>query len=190
MARLDTKNGKAEFVPELGVKRNGAYVIVLNSDGNEVKRLERPGTLESIAELLDGVADARPTIAIEYPNVGKLTDDASLKLSTLAIAMLRTSDFNSTQNPDQFDGGVAQIQSRYRKALSGSYLVVTFKLPRKFKTTGGEIMAGELVIGLGRNVGADALFTIDIEGRVVEHTKYRDKAAAELLDAVKDAGLD
>ena len=182
MARLDTKNGKAEFVPKLQVKRNATYVVLLEPDGSERHRLKKPTTLESIAAILDGQGKS---VAIKYPNVGKLTDDATIKISALAIAMLRTSSFNSAKDTEPFEGGVPQIHSRYRKSLSGSCLVVTFDLPRNFDTIGGEITAAEIVIGLNRDDYADTLFTTDIEGRVVEHAKYSGATATELLAAVK-----
>jgi hypothetical protein len=52
IAYLDTKNGRAAFVTRLNVKRNQTYALVLKSDGQEIARMENPGTMEKIIILL------------------------------------------------------------------------------------------------------------------------------------------
>ncbi|HIG84115.1 MAG TPA: hypothetical protein EYG40_02130 [Verrucomicrobia bacterium] len=52
IAYLDTKNGRAAFVTRLKVKRNQTYALVLKSDGQEIARMENPGTMEKIIILL------------------------------------------------------------------------------------------------------------------------------------------
>ena len=174
-------------MPKLGVRRNTTYVIILKPDGSEVKRLQRPQTLESIAAFLDAVVGAGITVSIEYPDVGKLSADTMENIHVLATELLRTSTFNSAQHTEPFEGGIAQIQARYRKSLSGRYLVVTFDLPRNFKTIGGELTVEEIVIGLNHDDNVDSLFTIDIEGRVVEHAKYSVEKGIQLHDTVKSS---
>ena len=49
---LDTRDGRAEFVKRLKVKRNQTYALVLNPDGREIARIENPRTLEEIIILL------------------------------------------------------------------------------------------------------------------------------------------
>ena len=53
IAYLDTKNGRAEFVPRLKVERNQTYALALNSEGQEIARMENPETLEKIIILLE-----------------------------------------------------------------------------------------------------------------------------------------
>jgi len=53
IAYLDTKNGRAAFVTRLKVERNQTYALVLKSDGQEIARMENPGTLEKIIILLE-----------------------------------------------------------------------------------------------------------------------------------------
>ena len=49
---LDTRDGRAEFVKRLKVKRNQTYALVLKPDGREISRMENPRTLEEIIVLL------------------------------------------------------------------------------------------------------------------------------------------
>ena len=49
---LDTRDGRAEFVKRLKVKRNQTYALVLKPDGREIARIENPRTLEEIIILL------------------------------------------------------------------------------------------------------------------------------------------
>ena len=49
---LDTRDGRAEFVKRLKVKRNQTYALVLKPDGREVARIENPRKLEEIIILL------------------------------------------------------------------------------------------------------------------------------------------
>ena len=56
--------------------------------------------------------------------------------------------------------------------------------PVKVRTVGGEVSVFEIVIGLAHPDSADALFTIDDEGRIVAHEKYSGRIAMELRKAV------
>ncbi len=80
---------------------------------------------------------------------------------------------------------MSEILQGYRKTVSGKYLLVSFKQPRKFKTVGGEINVREIIIGLNRPDYASSLYTIDDEGRIVAHTKYSGPLCVGLLEFVK-----
>ncbi len=187
MARLDTKNGKAEFVSTLGVKRNVNYVLILKSDGSEITRLVKPKTLESITAILDPVAQQPKTVTVRFPDVRDISGKTQERIYALSAGLLKTSNFNSAAHAKPFRGGIPRVQAKYRKAVSGRYLIITFPQSRKFKTLGGEITALEIVVGLNRVDYADSLFTIDAEGRVVEHAKYSGTKGIELFNAIKQA---
>ena len=53
----------------------------------------------------------------------------------------------------------------------------------KVCTVGGEVSVFEIVIGLAHPDSADALFTVDDDGRVVAHEKYSGRTAMELRKA-------
>jgi len=57
---LDTKNGRAPFVPGLKVERNQTYALVLKANGHEIARMENPRTLKQIILLLERGKDPRP----------------------------------------------------------------------------------------------------------------------------------
>jgi hypothetical protein len=187
VARLDTKNGKAEFVSTLGVKRNVNYVLILKSDGSEITRLVKPKTLESITAILDPVAQQPKTVTVRFPDVRDLARATQERIYALSVNFLATSNFNSAAHAKPFQGGIPRVQAKYRKTVSGRYLTITFQQSRKFKTVGGEITALEIVVGLNRVDYADSLFTIDAEGRVVEHAEFSGTKGIELLKAIKQA---
>ena len=49
---MDTRNGRAPFVPKLKVKRNTNYAIVLRPDGSEFGRVVKPRTLAPVIALM------------------------------------------------------------------------------------------------------------------------------------------
>ena len=187
VVRLDTKNGKAGFVEKLDVRRNATFVLILKSDGSELSRLENPKTLESITEILDGNVDSDQTVKIVYPGVNAPTRNTRASITDLALGLLHSSESNSAGNSDQFPGGTRRVHANYRKAFMGRHLIITFDLPKSIKTSGGKVTASEIVVDLNHADRRDPLFTIDLEGRVVEHAKASPKNWDKLLDAIKKA---
>ena len=187
VTRLDTRNGKADFVPTLKVERNATYVLILAPDGTETARLKNPPTLDAIARLVEKVVPPQVLVTLKYPGVADLKNGAKDNLHLLAIELLTTSKVNSSNHLVPFPHGLAGVNANYRQTVSGSYLLVRFKLPRTFKTAGGEMPASEVVIGLGRADWVDSMFTIDSEGRVIEYGQYDRAKATSLLKTAKEA---
>lgn len=67
-------------------------------------------------------------------------------------------------------------------------MVVVFPQARQFELIRGQATAIEVVVGLNGPQYADALFTIDPDGRIVEHSKFSGKVATELLRLVAEKG--
>jgi hypothetical protein len=187
VVRLDTKNGKAGFVEKLDVKRNATFVLILKSDGSELSRLANPKTLESITEILDGDEGSDQTVKIAYPGVDIPTRDTKASISDLALGLLRSSELNSARHVDHFPGGTRRVHANYRKAFKGRHLVIAFDVPKSIKTSGGKVTASEIVVDLNHADRKDPLFTIDLEGRVIEHAKTGTKNWDKLFDAIKKA---
>jgi hypothetical protein len=80
---------------------------------------------------------------------------------------------------------MSEILEGYRKTVSGKYLLVSFKEPRKIKTVGGEVSVREILIGLNRPDYASSLYTIDDEGRIVGHAKHSGPLCVEFLELAK-----
>jgi len=60
-----------------------------------------------------------------------------------AIALLKTSNWNSLNHLTEargaiFPGGIPGVQSRYRRELNGSYVVITFSEARHFALARGK----------------------------------------------------
>lgn len=135
------------------------------------------------------------TVALRFGKQTPLTHEAIQTLSSKALELLETSNFNSRTG--YLDVSIAKAQEEYRQTVSGKYLLISLKEPQKIKTIGGEVIVREIVIGLNRPdsiaiVGgvnyaeyASSLFTIDEEGRVVVHAKYSGPLCIELMKLVK-----
>jgi hypothetical protein len=131
--------------------------------------------------------EAKISMILKYPGVHQLNAATKLSLHEMAVDLLKTSNFNSFNHAKLLQSTIPGVQERYRKTISSHYLVVSFDSEQNFKTVGGDVRVVEIVIGLNSSEYADALFTIDPEGRVIEHAKYSGSKAIELLEAVKQA---
>src|SRR2546425_10945706 len=105
-------------------------------------------------------------------------------LRKLGMDLLRSSNFNTTAHRAILNQSIPAIQDRYRQVVAGDCLIITYDHPVTMQTVGGDVSVFEIVIGLGRPDYADALFTIDNDGRVVAHGKYGGRIAIELRKAV------
>lgn len=125
------------------------------------------------------------TLSLHYGKDVPLSKDAAQMLYSKAMDFLFSSNFNSSIPRWREQWGIAKIQDDYRRTIRGNYLLVTFKDPQKIKTVGGEITVLEIVVGLNGQQYADALFTIDDEGRIISHAKYSGPLGIEFLNLVK-----
>jgi len=135
---------------------------------------------------LGGQADSEMSIRLLPPRTFSAEEGKFIQAQV--IELLETSNFNSSVHSDVFPDGVKGVHRKYRTTTGGQYLVVSFREARVFDLIGGQVTAIEVVVGLDRPEFADALFTIDAEGRVVEHAKFSGKGAIELLELVKNGG--
>ena len=129
-------------------------------------------------------------MVVNYPGADHLDVATQQSLDALAVDLLKTSNFNSLNHGKLLQSTIPGIQERYRKTISGHYMVLSFNSEQNFKTIGGDVRLFEIIIGLNASEYADALFTIDPEGRVIEHAKYSGTKSIQLLKAVKQAAAD
>lgn len=166
---------------------------VMNEQGHRtlVNCIEKIGSMiVSMLFLAASVcaADApRASVTINYPGIHDLSAAAQSNIRAAAIDLLKTSNFNSLDHAKVLHSRIPEIQDRYRKTVSGHLLVISFDSPQKIETIGGEVTVYEIVVGLNRSDYADQLFTIDTDGRVIEHGKYSGPKCIQLLDAIKEA---
>lgn len=134
------------------------------------------------------VSGAGYSVKLHYEKEIALAPPTIQTLYSNALQLLETSNFNSRNSPaSSWPGyGVTETQETYRQAVSGKYLLISFKEPRKVNTLGGEVSVKEIVIGLRRRDIASSLHTIDDEGRVVSHGKYSGPLCSMLMDLVKE----
>ena len=146
--------------------------------------------LALVAALLTGTAGHAgdiPKLELHYGRDTQLSDAQQEALRSIALRLLESSNFNSQRHRDILKKTQTEVHAAYRKTLAGRYLVVTFETPRPIDTVGGAVVTREIVVGLNRPDYADALFTIDGEGRVVLHGKYSGGLCIELLNEVLKA---
>ena len=132
------------------------------------------------------------TVKLRYGKAIVLTQAAVQTLYSNAVELLKSSSFNSSKSattPLHWD--VSEIAEDYRSAASGSYLVVSFKQPQEFTTCGGAVRVREIVIALIEPFpDRSELFTIDDEGRIIEHGKYSGHVLLDLLKIAKKLAND
>jgi hypothetical protein len=121
-----------------------------------------------------------------YGNEVVLNQPAIQTLSSNVVDLLESSNFNSSNPASRPQGMDASgVHEDYQAAISGKYLLISFKEPQKVKTVGGEVSVKKIVIGLNENFGRNELFTIDDKGLVVSHAKYDGSIFLKLLQSVK-----
>lgn len=133
--------------------------------------------------------EAESGVRIKLTHPQQIPSQAGAAIQSKVVELLKTSNFNSKDHEgDVFPGGVRRVHQRYRDAIGGQYLVVSFPEPRQFQLIRGQVTAIEVVVGLNQPEYADAFFTIDPDGRIVEHSKFSGKVATELLELVNRKG--
>ena len=81
----------------------------------------------------------------------------------------------------------SDVQRRYRKAVSGMYMLVSFAEPRIIEFwDSGELGIVEIVVGLSGDQYASGFFSIDDRGRVLGHGKVNGEHAVEILKRVEE----
>jgi hypothetical protein len=123
------------------------------------------------------------TVTLRQDGRARLTSAEEDTLRNLAMEFLKSSNFNTVAHRDILKQSVPAIQARYRQVVAGACLIVTYDHPVTVRTVGGNVSVFEIVIGLGRLDYADALFTIDEQGRVVGHGKYSGSVGIKLRRA-------
>lgn len=131
--------------------------------------------------------DPQAVIELHWPGKVLAGEDAQQRVLSKALQVLRSSNFHSGPGDDLHLFKVPEVQREYRKEVAGRFLVISFPTARWITTVGGEIMVGEIVIGLNGEQYASSLFTIDESGHIVGHAKYSGTTCVELLQLVRDA---
>jgi hypothetical protein len=146
------------------------------------------GLVFLLLTLIEGIGptqSAEPPVSLKLADPQPITAPAESIVQAKAIDLLKTSNFNSKDHPGPiFPDGVLGVQRRYRAAIAGQYLAVAFPEPRQFQLIRGQVKIVEIVVGLNNPQYADSLFTVDPEGRVVEHAKFSGTAATELMELI------
>ena len=125
------------------------------------------------------------TVAFKSDRLQKLAHQPASTVRNKVLDLLKTSNFNSKDHAGPvFPGGTGRVHRRYRTTIGGHYLVVTFPKPRHFELKRSKVTAIEVIVGLNNPKHADALFTIDPDGRVVEHSKYSGELATDLVKLI------
>jgi hypothetical protein len=132
----------------------------------------------------EAMAESQPEylLSLQYEGAAPSSPDDYTRLYDLALEIVESSNFNS-RNP-QWDWDLADILRDYRRAVDGRYLLISFVKPRSVKTVGGDLTIKEILIGLNGSEYASSLHTVDDEGRIVGHAKYRGELCIELLQLV------
>jgi hypothetical protein len=124
-----------------------------------------------------------PVVQFHFERQAKPDEAKAAQLAQLARQLLESSNFNTVDHTDRLQQSVPKVHQRYRQAVSGNHLIVTYDHPLRVQTVGGEIEVFEIVVGLARVDYASALFAVDVQGRVVGHEKYSGLLAIRVRDA-------
>jgi len=167
-----------------------AILAVLSACAQAAEQIARGAPAEIVASqailLSDAVSQGGDSARLElhFGKESQLSESQQTALRSTALRLLESSNFNSEHHRDILKRTPRQIHAAYRKTLTGRYLAVSFEMPQRIRTIGGDIVVLEIVVGLNRPDRADSLFTIDTEGRVVQHGKYSGGLCIELLNEV------
>ncbi len=128
-----------------------------------------------------------PSVALKLNRPEQITSRAASAIQSKVVDLLKTSNFNSKDHVDPaFPDGARGVHRRYRETIGGQYLVVAFPRSRQLELIRGQATAVEIIVGLNHPKYTDALFTIDPDGRVVEHSKFSGELATDLLELVRN----
>jgi hypothetical protein len=108
------------------------------------------------------------------------------RLRKIGVELLESSNFNTALHPNVMHESVPMIHDHYRRVVSGDCMIIGYGHPVRLGTVGGEVIVYEIIIGLARPDYADAVFTIDDEGRIVEFGKFDGRIAVELRKMVPE----
>jgi hypothetical protein len=125
-------------------------------------------------------------VELHFGDIPPLTEKTREELTSKALEIVRTSNFNTLMHTNVLkEETVPKVQGAYRKTVSDFYLLISFDAPREVKTVGGLIKVQEIVIGLSKEQVAGPLFTIDEQGRIIEHAKYSGPDCIKLMGFVR-----
>jgi len=113
-----------------------------------------------------------------------LSKTSQQQLQVLTLQLLKYSNFNSVTHNTILKKTIPEIQRLYRATVKNRYLIISFNAPKMINTSGGPVSTYEIVVGMGKQY-ANALFTIDSTGRIVQHEKYPGHIAIKLLKLVE-----
>jgi hypothetical protein len=145
----------------------------------------RSFTVSALLLVLTAVTafSAKPHITVVLHGQAAVDDARLVILRDLGLDLLKSSNFNTAAHAYVLKQTTPAIHDRYRRVVAGEYLLITYDQPMQMQTVGGEVTVCEVVIGWGEEY-ANALFTIDADGRVVAHEKYSGAVAINLRKAV------
>jgi hypothetical protein len=112
------------------------------------------------------------------------------RLRKIGVDLLKSSSLNTALHPAVMMEGVPMIHDHYRRVVSNDCMIISFGHPVRIVTAGGDVIVFEIIIGLSRPDYADAVFTIDDEGRTVEFGKFDGRIAVELRKLVSEPAAD
>jgi hypothetical protein len=146
----------------------------------------------ALALLRTAIAVAEPmpsgvALDLRFETNRSLTRDDTQRLYGKALLVLESSNFNSSAPLWAWD--TSKVLAEYSDAVARDRLIITFTEPERISTVGGTIDVREIVIGLNRPDYASSLHTVDDQGQVVGHGKYRGFLCIEFLDLVKSIAL-
>ncbi|MGV3773302.1 MAG: hypothetical protein ACO1QB_10405 [Verrucomicrobiales bacterium] len=138
------------------------------------------------------IADATNKFKINiFPSVGTRIDEKTSKdIYHDVLQILKSSNFDTVNSKSAMSRKVADIHESYRKAAANRYLLVDFEQAHSIETVGGKVACLQIFIGIkdsssnGLSV-AGPLFTINPDGRVVEHGKYSGQLCVEMMKTLK-----
>ena len=129
-----------------------------------------------------------PAGTVRFHHHGIVTDVATGpvdRLRKIGVELLKSSSFNTAMHPNVMHGRCRRSTTTTAGRV-GRLHDHRLQAPVRLGTVGGEAIVYEIIIGLSRPDYADAVFTIDDEGRIVESTASSTVIAVELRKLVPE----
>jgi hypothetical protein len=124
------------------------------------------------------------TVVVHQNGRKEIINATKATIAQWCVEFLKTANFNTPHETNPPAKTLHEIANHYRDTVAADYVVATYDPPITVHTVGGDVTAIEIIAGLNRpDQFASALFTIDPQGRLVEHGMYFGIVPTELRKA-------
>jgi beta-lactamase regulating signal transducer with metallopeptidase domain len=127
-------------------------------------------------------APKKDELTVTYPGIVGISEGKQKIIQPIMMNLVESSVYNSAQHPFAFSE-YKVIRKRFARTLAAPHLVATLAKPKLIDKGDGKLRIAKVVIGVSKSI-VDATFTVDPDGRIVEHDRGRRVHLEHLRDAL------